>query len=461
MTAKTRRSSIQRFVNGTKKYVELPIGDITIESGNNAGTYKITELAGSAFRGMTNVETVFIANGWKDLKFGKHIFSGLTATIYIAISDEGLLSNRPAIEWGGIEGYEVVTKWADWKTTWADQADGDEGELTLEWNCDGLYTQDEVTYLLRSSGEAIAISQEFTFFGGLTKLTVPETLTVNEKTYTVTEIGDQLFKDEMLLTDVSIPGTIKRIGEQAFYGTNLKSLTLAEGLEEIGNLAFAMNTSLTYVYIPESCDTIGYFAFAGANNAELFMGRKSAPTGSGLIGYKVGWNTTVDLTGIDISSIGNIVSSLVSSGTTLPTYWNAVGKTEKDINGTDWESLYQVRLIFVVTKDGNARVIGATTAGANIGLKLKNFTIPREVEYNGTKYTVTAIDSSAFGSWDIETLGIPSTVTSIASNAFSSIKTINTDLAQPTDTALPAGWLPAGWEFDATNITINYGQTLS
>lgn len=175
-----------------------------------------------------------------------------------------------------------------------------------------------------------------------------------------------------------------------------------------------------------------------------------------MIGYKVGWNTTVDLTGIDISSIGNIVSSLVGSGTTLPTYWNAVGKTEVDIRGTGVEIGSQVKLIFVVTKDGNARVIGATTVGGNIGLKLKNFTIPRTVTYNDVVYTVTAIDSSAFGSWDIETLGIPSTVTSIASNAFSSIKTINTDLAQPTE-----GTKPVGWEFDATNITINYGQTLS
>lgn len=437
---------IQRFVNGTKKYVEVPTGSVTVGSGENAGEYRITELAGSAFRGMSNVETVFIANEWKDLKVGRYVFSGLTATIYLAIEEPALGSTIP-----GIGSLDV----ADWNVGWASKASGDEGELTLEWNCDGLYTQDEVTYLLRSNGEAIAISQEFTFVGSLTKLTVPETLTVNEKTYTVTEIGDQLFKDEWLLTDVSIPGTIERIGEQAFYGTNLKSLTLAEGLKEIGNLAFAMNTSLTYVYIPESCDTIGYFAFAGANNAELFMGRKSAPTGSGLIGYKVGWNTTVDLTGIDISSIGNIVSSLVGSGTTLPTYWNAVGKTEVDIRGTGVEIGSQVKLIFVVTKDGNARVIGATTVGANIGLKLKNFTIPRTVTYNDVVYTVTAIDSSAFGSWDIETLGIPSTVTSIASNAFSSIETINTDLAQPTE-----GTKPAGWEFDATNITINYGQTL-
>ncbi len=439
---------IQRFVNGTKKYVEVPTGSVTVGSGENAGEYRITELAGSAFRGMSNVETVFIANEWKDLKVGRYVFSGLTATIYLAI-EEPAVGNIPRVE------TSIGTPWvADWNVGWANTASGDEGELTLEWNCDGLYTQDEVTYLLRSNGEAIAISQEFTFLGGLTKLTVPETLTVNEKTYTVTEIGDQLFKDEMLLTDVSIPGTIKRIGEQAFYGTNLKSLTLAEGLEEIGNLAFAMNTSLTYVYIPASCDTIGYFAFAGANNAELFMGRKSAPTGSGLIGYKVGWNTTVDLTGIDLSSIGSIVSSLVGSGTTLPTYWNAVGKTEVTKEGKNGIALIaRAVLEFVVQKDGNARLIRVSQAG--VYAKLNNFVIPAAVEYNGVSYTVTAIDSSAFGSWDIETLGIPSTVTSIASNAFSSVGTINTDTAQPTDTALPAGW-----EFDATNITINYGQTL-
>lgn len=439
---------IQRFVNGTKKYVEVPTGSVTVGSGENAGEYRITELAGSAFRGMSNVETVFIANEWKDLKVGRYVFSGLTATIYLAI-EEPAVGNIPRVE------TSIGTPWvADWNVGWANTASGDEGELTLEWNCDGLYTQDEVTYLLRSNGEAIAISQEFTFVGSLTRLTVPETLTVNEKTYTVTEIGDQLFKDEMLLTDVSIPGTIKRIGEQAFFGTNLKSLTLAEGLEEIGNLAFAMNTSLTYVYIPASCDTIGYFAFAGANNAELFMGRKSAPTGSGLIGYKVGWNTTVDLTGIDLSSIGSIVTSLVGSGTTLPTYWNAVGKTEVMMEGKNGFTPARAVLEFVVQKDGNARLIRVSQEG--IYFKLDNFVIPATVEYNGVSYTVTSIDGGVFADWELDTLGIPSTVTSIASNAFSSIETINTDLAQPTE-----GTKPAGWEFDATNITINYGQTLS
>lgn len=445
---------IQRFVNGTKKYVELPIGSVTVSGGDNAGTYTITELAGSAFRGMSNVETVFISNGWKDLKIGRTVFSGLTATIYIAVSDSGKVGNVPAIAWGGIEGAQVVTKWASWNAMWASQASGDSGELTLEWNCDGLYTgSDSVTYLLRSNSEAIAISQDYTFFGNLTHLTIPESVTVNDKVYTVTEIGDQLFKDEILLTQVTIPGTIKRIGEQAFYGTNLSTLTLSDGLEEIGNLAFAMNTSLTYVYIPASCSTIGYFAFAGANNAELFMGRSSAPTGSGLIGYKLGWNTTIDLTGLDISSIGSMVSSLVGSGTTLPTYWNAVGKTEIELR--DWNGIIAARAVleFVVQNDGNARLIKVSQS--SVFDKLDSFTIPSSVTYNDVTYTVTAIDDSAFSGWSIDTLGIPSTVTSIGSNAFSSVGTINTDLAQPAD-----GTLPEGWAFDATNITINYGQTL-
>lgn len=441
---------IQRFVNGTKKYVELPVGNVTVSSGENAGEYRITELAGSAFRGMANVETVFIASEWEDLKVGRYVFSGLTATIYLAIAEPSLGSTIPGI------GTDDIAKW---NIGWASTASGDEGTITLEWNCDGLYTDsNEVTYLLRSNGEAIAISQEFTFFGGLTKLTIPETLTVNEKTYTVTEIGDQLFKDEFLLTEVSIPGTITRIGEQAFYGTNLGTLTLAEGLKEIGDLAFAMNSNLGYVYIPASCDTIGYFAFAGANGAELFMGRESAPTGSGLIGYKVGWNTTVDLTGIDLSSIGNLVGSLVGSGTTLPTYWNAVGKTEVVISGNNEGALgvpilAHVKLIFVVQNDGEARLIGVQKDG--VYEELDNFTLPRTVNYDGTDYTVTAIDAGAFTGWDLTTIGIPSTVTTIEAGAFASVQTINTDTVAPS-----GGTLPEGWAFDATGVTVNYGQTL-
>ena len=122
----------------------------------------------------------------------------------------------------------------------------------------------------------------------------------------------------------------------------------------------------------------------------------------------------------------------MGSGTTLPTYWNAVGKTEVTMKG--WNDIVvaaRAVLEFVVQKDGNARLIRVSQEGGF--LKLDNFVIPAAVEYNGVSYTVTSIDGGAFGDWELDTLGIPSTVTSIASNAFSSIKTINTDLAQPTE----------------------------
>lgn len=432
---------IQKFVNATKKTVEIPVSTVEVKSGDNAGTYTITELAGSAFSGMSNVTTVFIANEWKNKKLGSYIFSGLTATIYLAIDDTAKIGNRPALEWGGIEGMEVGTKYADWSLLWANVHSSDGGSLTLEWNCDGLYTDsNKVTYLLRSSGEATALSQEYVFFGDVTNLTIPEKLTVNDKEYTVTEIGAQLFKDEFLLTSVTIPSSIKKIGEQAFYGTNLKSLTLAEGLETIGDFAFASNNNLTYVYVPSTCTEIGYFAFSGANKAELFMGRESAPTGSGLIGYKLGWNYTTSLDGIDLSGnlASSVITSLINNGKTLPTYWGAKGKTEIRQTGSGLQIGFYISLIFVIKTNGTAHLYGRNEATP--GLKLGKITVPSGVEYEGVSYTVTSIINGTFSGYTIETIFIPSTVTTIEANAFDTAVNIKTDAVEQ-----PAGWsLPEG-----------------
>ena len=430
---------IQKFVNATKQTVEIPANTVEVKSGENAGVYTITELTGSAFDGMSNVTTVFIANEWKNKKFGSYIFSGLTATIYLAIDDKDKFGNRPAIEWGGASGYEVALKWADWSLLWANIKSGDEGSLTLEWNCDGLYTDsDKVTYLLRSNGEATALSQEYVFFLDATKLSIPEKFTVNEKEYTVTELGAQLFKDEKLLTSVTIPSSIKKIGDQAFYGTNLSSLTLAEGLEKIGDLAFAMNTNLKYVYVPASCSEIGYFAFTGAKNVELFMGRSSAPTGSGLIGYKMGWNYTTELSIGDLVDISSAIDSLIANGTKLPTYWSAVGKVTVTEPGYNTGVYARVDLVYIAKKDGTAHLYKAAQNGGY--LKLNNFSIAGTVTFNDVEYPVSTILNGTFSGYSVSTVFIPSTVTTIEANAFDSAVTIKTDAAEQ-----PAGWsLPEG-----------------
>ncbi len=417
---------LHKFVNATTPYVNIPT-TISYKSTTDAEAkeYTVTTISDYCYADRTNIQTVFLPAEVKDMKLGAYLFKNVTATVYIAME-------KPTL------GY-VFGKWSMfWNyNTWTSVNDN----LTVEWNCDGLVEIDKVTYLLRGTGEAVAIAQNLTFVGSLTNYTIPSTVTYKEKTYTVTELGAQLFKDELLLSVVTIPDTINVIGDQAFYGTNLESLTLPEGLETIGDLAFAMNTNLKYVYVPASCSEIGYFAFTGANNAELFMGRDSAPTGSGLIGYKMGWNYTTSLTGIDLGNIAGAVETLFKNGTELPTYWSARGKVQQKVTG--WGGLLngtykEMNLNIVVKTDNTAYIYGNEQTSAFMPL-LERVTLPSAVTFNGESITVTVIKANAFGS-AVSEIFIPSTVTTIEPNAFDSAVTVKTDA-----TETPAGWnLPEG-----------------
>ena len=113
--------------------------------------------------------------------------------------------------------------------------------------------------------------------------------TVIETVYTVTEIASDGFYQVHGLSEVRIPNTvtkigdnafmqagshanpftidmsaanIKEIGASAFQGCNtLLSITLPEGLEKIGDLAFA-STKITEIKWPSTLDSLGSSAFA-------------------------------------------------------------------------------------------------------------------------------------------------------------------------------------------------------
>lgn len=421
------KAILHKFLNASTRYVNMPM-QITYkgEGDEEAKTYTVTDISQYCYADMTNIKTVFIPEQAQSVKFGKYMFSGVAANVYIAIE-------RPKL--GLIDVDYVVGKWNVWWNLDDGKVAGSNDDLILEWGCDGLATSGDVTYMLRSNGEAIAIEQNFTIAGDLTTLTIADTVEYEGKTYTVTELGSQLFKGEYLLTKVSIPGTIKKIGAEAFYGTNLKTLTLAEGLEEIGDFAFAMNQNLTYVYVPESCGTIGYFAFSGANNVELFMGKESAPTGSGLIGYKLGWNYTISLDGLNLGSLGlETIKQLISSGTQLPTYWGAVGKTAVEQVDIGRAIVYNV----VVKKNGEAQIYSYSRK--DIYLYSTNLKLPSSISYGDATYTVTSIRKGSFAGLEIESVFVPSTVTVIEEGAFDTAVKIKTDAA-----VKPEGWiLPEG-----------------
>jgi len=94
----------------------------------------------------------------------------------------------------------------------------------------------------------------------------------------VTSIGAYAFyysfKD--LLKSVSIPHSVKIIGDGAFYNcTGLTNINISDGVEQIGNSAFAACNGLTSVYIPQSVTTINHISFSGNNLESILVDEKN------------------------------------------------------------------------------------------------------------------------------------------------------------------------------------------
>ena len=95
---------------------------------------------------------------------------------------------------------------------------------------------------------------------------IPETVTYNGITYSVTSIGDKAFYKCSSLTSVTIPESVKSIGNYAFSNCSaLTSITIPNSVTSIGNYAFAYCSGLTSITIPNSVTSIGYSAFSNCS----------------------------------------------------------------------------------------------------------------------------------------------------------------------------------------------------
>ena len=120
----------------------------------------------------------------------------------------------------------------------------------------------------------------------ITSIALPNSLkTIEEKAFykcegveeltignSVETIGDYAFCGLTLIEKIEIPDSVKTIGNYAFYKCeNVTDLKIGENVEEIGNYAFYGLKKLTYLHIPQSVKTIGNYAFKGLSRIRSFI----------------------------------------------------------------------------------------------------------------------------------------------------------------------------------------------
>ena len=150
-------------------------------------------------------------------------------------------------------------------------------------------------------------------YQGLTTATIPETVTYNGTTYSVTSIGKSAFKWCSSLTSVTIPNSVTSIEYEAFeLCSSLTSVTIPNSVTSIGNYAFNNCFSLTSVTIPNSVTSIGYYAFYGCSSLTSI----SIPNSVTSIG-QLAFSSCSSLTSVTIpnsvTSIGESAFKLCSS----------------------------------------------------------------------------------------------------------------------------------------------------
>ena len=245
---------------------------------------------------------------------------------------------------------------------------------------------------------------------------IPETVTYNGITYSVTSIGDAAFYGCSSLTSVTIPNSVTSIGYAAFCDcSSLTSVTIGESVTSIGDYAFAYCSSLTSVSIGESVTSIGDYAFSDCSSLKSV----TIPNSVTSIGDRAfeGCSKLTSVTiGESVTSIGNSAFRGCSKLTsiTIPNSVTSIG----EYAFCNCSSLTSVTIPNSVTSIGYAAFGWCSS--------LTSVTIGE---------SVTSIGEYAFYNCSsLTSVTIPNSVTSIGDRAFgwcSSLTSITCKAATP------------------------------
>ena len=121
-----------------------------------------------------------------------------------------------------------------------------------DFEVDGIYYKKSGSNAIVTRGNPLQ-----DFYKG--DVTIPSTVIHDGQTYIVTSIGEYAFSG-CIVTSITLPSSLDSISYYAFSGTGLNSVTIPHGVKSIGDYAFE-SCNLTSLDVPSSVTCIGDSAF--------------------------------------------------------------------------------------------------------------------------------------------------------------------------------------------------------
>ena len=237
---------------------------------------------------------------------------------------------------------------------------------------------------------------------------IPESVTYNGMTYSVTSIGPEAFIDCKGLTSVIIPNSVTIIGNEAFYGcSGLKSVTISNSVTSIGSSAFENCNRLTSVTIPNSVKSIGSRAFYYCSGLNSITIPNSVTSIEQYAFYGCSGLNSITIPN-SVTSIGGSVF-FECSGLTSITIPNSV-------TSIGWAAFSGCSaLSSVVIEDGEA-ALSFSTSSTSSNMPFEN--CPIESLYLGRTITYGSSYSPFEGNTKLKTLTLSNSVTKIQDKQF-------------------------------------------